>query len=108
MRRRYHLGKRRRRRGLGALDEIRRDDDGDAEPGPGIVAGAREGGQQEEEEGGDDEDVGDLGVADSAERERGVHAGVGAAAEQVAIVHAEDKRGETEALAEPLEQAVEH
>jgi hypothetical protein len=91
--------------GLGALQEIGREDDGEQQTQPGVEAGARECGEEEEEEEGQDEEVGDMRIADLGEGERGVHADVRAASEQVAVVGYEDEGGEAERLAELLQHS---
>ena len=72
---------------------------------PGVEAGAREGGEEEEEQQGEEEEVGDMREADLGEGERGVHADVRAATQQVAVVGDEDERGEAERLAELLQHS---
>ena len=91
--------------GLGALQEIGRDGDGEQKAQPGVEAGARECGEEEEEQQGEEEEVCDVGEADLGEGERGVHADVRAAAEQVAVVGDQDERGEAERLAELLQHS---
>ena len=88
--------------GLGALQQIRRDGDGEQKAQPGVEAGAREGGEEEEEEQGEEEEVRDMREADLGEGERGVHADVRAATQQVAVVGYENERCEAERLAELL------
>ena len=89
--------------GLGALQKIRREDDGEQEAQPGVEAGARECGEEEKEQQGEEEEVGDVRIADLGEGEWGVHADVRAATEQVAIVDDQDERGEAERLAKSLQ-----
>ena len=60
--------------GLGALQKIRRDGDGEQKAQPGVEAGVRECGEEEEEQQGEEEEVGDVRVADASEGEWGVHA----------------------------------
>jgi len=91
--------------GLGALQKIRRDGDGEQEAQPGIEAGAREGGEEEEEQQGEEEEVCDMGEAELGEGEWGVHADIRAATQQVAVVGDEDERGEAERLAESLQHS---
>jgi hypothetical protein len=90
-------------KGLGALEEVRRNDHDEQKPQPGIEASARDQDEEDEEQQGDQQDIRDLGIADAGERQRGVHADVFAAAKQVAVVACKDERCDSEALAELFE-----
>ena len=87
------------------MQQIRRDGDGEQKAQPGIEAGAREGGEEEEEQQSDKENVGDVRVAELGEGEWSVHAYVGAATEEVAVVGDKNERGEAQRLAELLQHS---
>jgi hypothetical protein len=82
-----------------ALDEVRRNDDGDEQAQPVVEASALDGDEDDEDEEAEEEDVGELGEDDAGEGKGDVHAYVRAAAEEVAVVDDEDERGEADGLA---------
>jgi hypothetical protein len=92
--------------GLAALNDVGRDDDGEDEAGPAVEGRATEGDEDAEEEEGEDEDVGDVGQTDGGEGDGRMHAGVGASAEELAVVGDEDEGGDADALREFFEEEV--
>lgn len=89
--------------GLGALDEVGRDNDGSEKAHPRIESRAFCQGEDDEEQQAHQQDVGDLRVTDAGNGLRGVHTYVCAATEQVAIVADRDERRESDALADSLQ-----
>ena len=89
--------------GSRALDQVRRNDDGQQQLYQRIQARTRQRSENCEQQQPQQQDVRQLRVYDAVERKRHMHADVGAAAQQVAVVHDEDEGGKADALAELLQ-----
>jgi hypothetical protein len=93
---------------LRPLDEIRRNNDGCHQPDPGIVACPRRDAENDKQQQSDQENIGDLRITDARDRERRMHANVGATTQQISIVAHQDHGREADALAESLQQSLQH